>query len=396
VASVALWCVPAPAQGVTDPEALRSFQRALQQDPTRQDPNAQDPGVQDPRAPGVQGPARHPLEINPVRMSNEDPFQPGRRATVGEFQTDVPEFVGFPIFPPDFSGWSGHPTLPSSLLAVPDPVAGGVELPLIANRPDDWPSWIRMQLNSGGDEFSPDRAMLIRDGDRVWYRDAEESAFEPLASYERVRVLRPGSRVQVRTRGSYQVSFHGGSRLVAMGRSDVLVDDLDAETIAVRLYDFSRVWVYGRDRRTALALPDGSVLTLGVTAEGEETADVYLERDGRMAFLHNAGPGQPDVTGPFGSTKLPPGHRIGIALEARVGQVRSAAWRREGELAVRSEGASRVVEGAGDGAGGAVEWSGARVRLPVGARVEINPLGGVRPAGPASELVFPEMRGRQQ
>lgn len=351
-------------------------------------PGQQEPRVQEPEA--ARNPERHPLELDPMPIMNEDPFQPGRIAPAGEFEPVVPEFVGFPIFPAQFSGYAGYPELPAGLAGVPQ-IGSDVDLPLVGDRPDDWPSWILTQLEDETGEFKPDRAMLIRDGDRVWYMAADEQAFEPLAYYSRVRVLTPGSRVQVRTRGSYQVAFHGGARMVAMGRNDIAVEELGTDAIAVRLFDFSRLWVFGRDRRLALALPDGAVLTVEASSVEGAPADLYLLREGRIAFIHNSGPGKAYLDGPFGETAVPPGHRVGIALEARVGQVRSSAWRREGELGVRAEGSRRLVEGVGSGTGGAVEWSGVRVRLPVGARLEIDPLGGELPV-PGGEPAFPEMQ----
>ena len=284
-----------------------------------------------------------------------------------------PPLLGFPTFPSGLST-SAYPA--PSLIAGPPIYDAGSEAALRPKIPrrNDWPSWILDQMEGETNSFLPERAVLVSSSYRVWYRPPEELAYVPLSYWDKVRVVRDGSEIQVRTTGAFQVAFQDSSSLEASGPVELRVAELSPSVIRLDLTSFDLLRVVSRARPARLNLPDGSVLaTPG--AEGADSSfhvDMQLQRlDEQSGQIHNRGPGTAVLSSAFGDVKIGPGERVRFFLERIPENPIGSRLVTSQNLVVRRDGES--LEAQGDGTG-QVTWMGARFRFSGGSRLRLDPL----------------------
>ena len=326
----------------------------------RRQPDFRDPF--DPTRSQRQDPTRYVLQLDPVerQFGVLPPGYPG-------LEEAMPLFQGFPTFPPDVPGYGGYPGV-----RLPVPFTAGVTVPPrprdAAPLPDDaWPSWFGPGEAIGDEGFTAERAVLHRGSDRVWYHGPRDTAFVPLAFWDKFRVLSAGSRIEVRHKGEYQITFHGGAMLRAHRPSRLEVEVLNEEIIALRLPHLSKIWLSAVTRPVRLTLPDESVL------EAQGTS-AYLERGDGFARISNDGVGRLVVRGAIGQQEIPPGHSVWLPLLPTTRSVIGAALALEGDVDARRDG--RVLAADGGARGGTVTWNGARFAVPAGGNLRLDPLGG--------------------
>jgi hypothetical protein len=283
------------------------------------------------------------------------------------FESVYPQYPSFPRYP---SGYGPKPRLGGYLPTEPpeEPTAGWVDPGLPREVERGWPSWIKPGIPADALPPAAQRAVIARTADRVWVLTPDETAFTPLTFYEKFRLLESGSVIEVRNKGEFQISFHDGALLRSRGPVRLALPALTEEVGQLRLSALRRIWIYAKVRPFRLMLPDGSVLEFANT-------EVYLEESEARALVHNHGPDDVVWRDRIGDVTLKPGRRIDVFLVPPDHEFVAADLSVEG--AVRQERTGRVLELRGDGSGGSVSWSGARIEVPGGAVVRLDPLAGV-------------------
>lgn len=323
---------------------------------------------QEPTVPGLQDPLA-PLPTQPHNPFGYDafnrPFQP--------FESGVGQVQGFPTFPPGI-----YPPPPKNWMQPPsaDRIAAQAPraLPLLPTNPD-WPSWLKLRLEREL-PYAPDQAVLVRDADRVWLRPPDEDAFVPLYFFDKLRPLAVGTAIEVRQVGAFQIVFHGGSRLVARGPTSLRLLQLDAEQMAFELLAFTSLELSSTGRACRLQLPDGSELLLPAAEPAAGRADLRLDRAdepgwyGGRAELLNAGARPLSWRTAAGDLPLPPGYRARMLLQPSPEPIGAALQHRACSL--QRTGPMLQVEPTG--ADASVSWMGARLSLPPGSRLSLDPL----------------------
>lgn len=286
-------------------------------------------------------------------------------------------FSGFPSFPESGQVGGALGTLPP---AFGDPSFAPPIGPAEPRAPDAWPTWFADAPGEEGDRFLPSRAVLVRQSDRVWFRDAEESVFVPVRFSRKFRAVEAGDVVEVRQKGEFELLLQDGGTLKTFSRVRVEVLELSEDVVSFRVPHARRIEVRPLVRKMRVQLPDGSVL------EATEGSYRWIERDDGLAHLQNVG--TEDATLHFsaaadaGSTPLPSGYQV--VLRATRSAAGSAPGGRDGKLVVEGDataafdGSIRVFSGRGEG--GTVTWAGARFPMPAGGELRIDPLGDVVPA----------------
>ncbi len=285
----------------------------------------------------------------------------------------LPEFQGFPTFPPNDTGDGGFPLPPMSLLALPEFPAGRLPPPALEPR-DDWPSWIRLELEAGTGAFAPSRAVMVRGTDRVWFLAPGEPAFVPLAYYDKVRVLEGGSQIQVRNQGEFQVTFYGGTRMLSQGPVALQVQELSEERIALQLDNVTRVHLNCRSQPVVVQLLGSTLLQMDQSTPAG--TDLFLQREADHVWVHNWGPGTVLLRNPLRpqGVELPPDHRVSLWVAPHRAPVLAADLSLEGALqTLEHQGRLEVT---GSSGGGTVTWSGARIRVTEGSVLNLDSLGG--------------------
>jgi hypothetical protein len=275
----------------------------------------------------------------------------------------TPSFPGIPQYPLGF----GPRQRVSGYLPAPDAFnPEWVPVPLPANRERGWPSWIK----PGDDQTTPppdaERVILARIADRVWVFAAGDTAFVPLAFYDKFRVLESGSSIEVRNQGEFLLSFHDGAAIRAHGPARLTLSELADDVAELQLRDFRRMWINAKSRPLRVLLPDGALMDL-------ENAEMYLEAERLRGAVFNHGPKPVVWHGRSGDVEIPVGQRMDLFLAPLRAPFLPAALEVDG--AVRPEITGRRLEVRGEGAG-SVTWSGARFQIPAGSVVRIDPLAG--------------------
>lgn len=307
--------------------------------------------------------------------------QPIYRAGFQGVESVFPIYQGFP-FPPVSTttpgGFGAYPTAAQPGAAGQPgarrkpalggfPVLPGPKKVVDTGRPQ-WPSWMRVTRTAAGTFSSPERAVVARVADRVWYLAPGETAYVPLAFYDKFRLVESGSRLRVRNKGEFQVAFHDGGSLRSLGPVRLTFASLSREAAELELEELHRLWIVAKSRPLRCGLPDGSRFVV-------RDARVYLEHaETDRAWLLNEGPGTLEWTSPIGRRELAPGRRIDFFLAPRTRPFLPAGLVVEG--AVRTERKGRVLELESEGPRARVTWSGARFTLPPGARLRLDPLAG--------------------
>jgi hypothetical protein len=325
----------------------------------------QGPGQQPGQQPGqypVGGFVRPPLEQAPAQAPPwANPFSPP--------DTGIAPFQGFPTFPPALGGYGGYPQPPRALVTPPEPGAGAAPPPLLPE-PPAWPSWLLVRATEPV-PFGPDRAVLMRSADRVWFRTPDEEAFVPLYYFDKMRGIPAGTEIEVRRSGEFQILCHDGSRLYSFGPADLKVAALEEARVRLEWRSLTHLRIVCRNRPHEIALPDGSTVRTAAEQDSAGPVDLRLERrDGRVSVF-NAGVRAASLVTPFGEQPLEPGSRAFLllvppdpAVPAPLSHVGIAAERRGRELLCRGA------------EGGEVTWCGARFDLPAGTTLLLDPLQG--------------------
>jgi hypothetical protein len=319
---------------------------------------------------------------------------------VGPLQLDPRELLGGRL-PPGYSRlsesfdlFSGFPNftaagMPSTTGGFGIPGVGGSGAgdlpftPLIGRpaprAPDAWPTWFVDGPGEEGDRFTARRGLLIRESDRVWLRESEESAFVPLRFSDKFRPVEVGDVVEIRQKGEARLLLQDGSSLKAFGPVRIELEELSEEVVALRMPRVTLADFLPLGRMLRVVLPDGTVFQ---AAKGSYR---WRTRDDGLAVLANVGsePATLVLAGPGDDAQrvrpLPPGSHVLLRTALYADPFDSGAPRPgggtfvEGDAAAREDGQARVFEGRGEGA--TVFWSGARFDVPAGGTLRLDPLG---------------------
>ena len=210
-----------------------------------------------------------------------------------------------------------------------------------------------------------ERAVLVRVSDRVWFLDAEETAFIPLAFYDRFRFLRTGSRIEVRGRGEYQAVMYDGSSVRSNGPSSITVVHMGEQEVVLQIDNLEQMWVTAALRPTRVRLPDGTEL---VFVDGqirlENLGDRFrVSNEGSSVVTYSGSAGQGELDGPqFISVWKAPPDSDALAQQLQL----------SGDVAMVQGVEGTEVRG---GRGGAVVVTGARFAVEQGSSLVIKPLG---------------------
>jgi hypothetical protein len=280
---------------------------------------------------------------------------------------------GFPTFPSSLGGYGGFPPPPGLLT----PPALGENLPApipVQPQPPDWPSWVRLRT-SAPLPYQPDRALLVRSSDRVWFRTPSEDAFVPLYFFDTARTLEPGSEVRVQKSGEFLLHLYDGGTVISLGPAELKLGRLEESQVGLEFARFTNLLLRCGACAHEFALPDGSLLQVPQVAP--ETGNAAELRLGRLdepgwisgrAYIYNSGSVEVTWQTPFGDVALKPGEEVRFFLDPprsplpaglRTDTVTERVDRRLRCQAQRE---------------GQVTWSGVRFRLPAGAVLELDPL----------------------
>jgi hypothetical protein len=309
-----------------------------------------------PPQPGVDAQSQSPLNMQPPRWTG-DGFQ--------DLELMVyPRYQGFPNFMPQPQGYGGYPAGPG-LGGAPGVFGDWLPPPLPDERRRRWPSWIDVEPGPEGEIASPTRALLARTADSVWYLGARDNAFVPLPFFDKFRPLEAGAALEVPNQGSFHVAFHDGGRVLSNGPVRLSVVTLDAEVAVLELARFTRVALVATERPLRVRLPDGSTAVL---REGAG----YLQGDDERGYLLNEGPAALVWERPTSTVELAPGQRIDVFCQ-RAEPPPPGVWlEHDGSVRIEREGATVIARGEGEG--GHVTWSGARIAVPAGAVLRLDSL----------------------
>lgn len=341
--------------------------------------------------------AQDPMNLTPIWVSGQAPNT----------------FRGFPVFPSALRGYGGYPMAPSAQgqAGLANPFGGLMggnrlgppTLQLLDRRPPlppaapetGWPGWARLRDRKPL-PFAEDLALLVRHSERVWWREASDEPYVPLAFHDKLRTLKAGAEVEVRQAGDFELMLHDGSYLVSRGPAALSIAKLAADEVAVQFARFSWLRLFGRERSQKVVLPDGSSLLWGpATPELQgEPVDVYLERQtnepgwlGGRATITNYGAREVVFRHAFGEQTLRHGERLTFFLTAPATDVGAALVTRDVEVA-RAAGTATCKASASPGE---VRWCGGRFTVAPGRTLRLEALQGdpfavaaapATPAGP--------------
>ncbi|MCC6669823.1 MAG: hypothetical protein IT458_02095 [Planctomycetes bacterium] len=325
-----------------------------------QDPRAAAPMF--PTAPGMGGASPYGFQREGVPSPNFAPGFPGQRSL-------YPLFPTAPRTPAETPGYGAYPGVGAGAgQAQPGPgIPGRQPLPRADLTQDLWPAWMEFPEGMGPTKRTPEQGLLVRTGERVWFLDPDEPAFVPLPFFEKMRIVRKGTVVEVRQRGEFLCWFHDDARLRSSGPARLSVVDLDASAATLRLESLTRVMLATRVRPLRVTLPDGALLE---TTPGH----VDLVAEEGIGRVMNHGPGTVRYTGSMGSVDIPRGTRLAFFLTGAEEVLPGAALEVRGSVTQQRKGRTLEVEGGAEG--GTVTWSGAQFSLRQGARLRLDPLGG--------------------
>lgn len=308
-------------------------------------------------------------------------------------------FAGFPVvFPRGLGGFGAYPSANGAGQANAPGLSGlpagtglqdllalagraGMAAPLAPEEPADWPRWLR-DAAAAPLPYVPDKALLVRHAERVWWKSPDEDAFVPLYFYDKVRSVGVKTAIEVRQNGEFEVLFHGGGRLVSQGQTQLQFQYMDEKRVALQVAAFSKLRIQVSGREYAFELPDGSVLSVPADvppASPEDIPDgpalVVLDRavepgrySGRAA-LWNGGMRTVHWQHAFGKVEIAPGQRVEFFLSKPAQSFAGGLVTNNVQLA--ADGAALRCTGLGEGH---VVWSGAKFALPKGSTLRLDPL----------------------
>jgi hypothetical protein len=334
------------------------------------------------QVPPVQGgnvpppPGQLPMNVRPY-----DPYQSfDRQFNPADY--NVAPFQGFPMFPPSISGYGLYQPPPG--WGQP-PTPTGPPVMLLPEAPN-WPSWLRSSTQREL-PYTVDQAVLVRHADRVWLKTAGDAAFVPLYFFDGARAVTTGTAIEVRQTGEFQLLLHGGSRVFSFGEARLQLGTLDQTTVALQIGTFTRMHILCRERAHDLTLPDGSHLR--VAADPEPTGECMLvfARDSEPRWragrgsVFNAGRRPVHWSTPLGDCDIASGQCVSFFLQPSKQPLPYALS--GGSLRVEAAGGMvvcRAEAGADD-----LTFSGARIHVPAGGSLTLDPLlGEVAPPAAAA------------
>ncbi len=277
-------------------------------------------------------------------------------------------FQGFPNYPPSWPGFGGYPMgegMPMPFDGEPLPVPLPRSMPA---RPDDWPSWFSRSARGGEGAFLSDMALLVRSSDRVWYKAHDEFVYVPLTFYDKGRVMRVGSAVEVRHKGDYELHFHGGGYLRSRGPCRVELQTLTGNGNEIKIDSYYEAWMVTRLLPLRATLPNGAVV------EVQGNSMLRLEQANGIGILTHTGEGSVTYQSEVGSVEIPQAHRIRFFLKPKVSPLMPLNLQLDSGL--RTERDGRVLKVNGGESGGTVIWGGIRISLQPGQEMRLDPLAG--------------------
>lgn len=307
-----------------------------------------------------------PLQQGGSLWQSQWGLQQQQQSTFPGVQTSNPEFRGFPSVV-DRQGFGAYPNYPG--FSPSTKIDPSMLPPVGALRPPGlWPSWLTLGRSDENARSRPDRFLLVRNSERVWYRAADEPVYVPLPFHDKVREVEAGAGVQVRTRtGEVTFILHDGATLRACGMLDIEVRIVSEAVAEFDLRDVYRAWVDAKKRPLHVRLPDTSTLEVS-------GAQVYFGRDGERVTVRNYGPQVATLRSPLGVIDVPRNRQVEVLMspvpEDRV--VTSLEVR--GTVRARVEGRTLAADGGNEG--GTVEWLGARLRLGANQSATVDALAG--------------------
>jgi hypothetical protein len=300
-------------------------------------------------------------------------------------------FQGFPVFPQRLTGYGAYPR-PGELW---DPEARRKALeelkgrpPLVPAEPEPpgWPRWARLK-DKEPLPYAENLALLVRHGDRVWWRGVDEDAFVPLYFHDKFITLGVGSQVEVRQAGEFELLLHGSTRIVSQGPVALRLAAMDQNTVNVELQVLTRVRLRVTQRDNTFVLPDGSKIRVAPPAANEEAAGpallILLRADepgwlGGRASIFNAGQRPVRYESAFGEWTIEPGQRATFFLHPPPHPI-PASVVAEG-ITLQADG--RTLRGTAV-ANTHLSWCGARFAVEPNTAVRLDPIQGQPFAAPA-------------
>lgn len=325
--------------------------------------SSQERNLYDPWAPRQQ--AQEPVQQPPLLPNPLDILLKG--------EVVHPRFAGNPaeqglgglpfLTPPGFGAY------PGGQFAVPfrDAPVGVATAPMVARSPNAWPTWLPEESSVGGEEgFTPDVAIIAQTNDYVWVLEPDETAFTPLAYWDRYRVVPTGTALDVRGGGQFSIAFQRGSVVRSLGAARAVLERLDEEVTAVGFDHLSRVIVVAGERPVRVRIGRAGAVEA-------VSCRLSVARDGGLVHVVNLGPGQARFDLGDRTIDLGRGFRISVIPDLPP-EGPSLELGLRGDLQTSRDG--RVLRAVAGAAGGSLDWSGARFELPRGSNLVVDPLAG--------------------
>ena len=347
------------------------------------------PGATPPtmRSMPIRGPTTRMMEqLTPVWVDLPTPQQP---------------FQGFPVFPQRLSGYGAYPR-PGEFF---EPEARRKRLEEYQNNPPvlvpsepeppGWPRWARLK-DKEPLPYAENLALLVRHGDRVWWRGVDDDAFVPLYFYDKFVTLGVGAQVEVRQAGEFELLLHNSTRIISQGPAALRLAAMDQTTVHVEVQTLTRLRLRVSQRDHTFVLPDGSKIRItspAATAEVTGPAFLILVREdepgwlGGRASIFNAGQRPVLYESALGEWTLEPGQRATFFLHPPTHPI-PANVVAEG-ITLEADGHALRATSAGPAH---VSWCGARFALEANTSVRLDPLQGQPFAAPAGAASVPPQK----
>ncbi|MGK0204263.1 MAG: hypothetical protein ACI89X_002417 [Planctomycetota bacterium] len=372
--------------------------------PGSNQPGAQNPGVLRPgiQNPGRLNPASAPPNL-PGQLLTGGAAQGGQQGSPDEFSSiwsvpSAPAFAGFPTFPARLPGYGNYP-LPPNQATGASPVGTEVNNPFVVPlapaepEPTGWPTWIRTQAKKPL-PYALDLGLLVSQDGRIWHRDRESDPFEPILTYDKFASLPIGGQVETRGAGSFEVLLHESTRVQARGMTAMKVINLDEQTVHIAFSELSWLRLSASHRTNRFTLPDGSTIefaaapppVIDMTAIfGGPATPSDLPRQpsveirrinepawyGGRATMTNLGGADITWTHAFGKTTIEPDHRVTLFLTPPKAPTSASLQPGDTRVTRAEESVTCTSDMATE-----VQWCGAKIQLPKGAKVTFESLGG--------------------
>ncbi|MGK0153890.1 MAG: hypothetical protein ACI9SE_000839 [Neolewinella sp.] len=362
------------------------------------------PGVQ---LPGRQNPASAPPNLPGQLLGGGGGAQGGQQGSTDEFSSiwsvpSAPTFQGFATFPSRLPGYGSYP-LPVNQATGASPVGTALSNPFIVPlapaepEPSGWPTWIRTQAKKPL-PFAVDLGLLIRQDGRIWHRDQDSDPFEPLLHYSKFASLPIGAEVETRGAASFEVVLHDSTRVQARGLTAMKVISLDEQMVHIAFTNLTWLRLSASGRTNRFTLPDGSTIEfiaappptvdfaalfgglaggLATPSELPRAPSLEIRRAnepswyGGRATMTNFGGADIIWKHAFGTTIIKPDHRVTMFLTKPNAPTSADLAPGDSRVQRAIESVTCISDMATE-----VQWCGAKIQLPKGAKVTLESLGG--------------------